>query len=226
MNAIDPQRLRAAMDAVDPVDADAAFAARAPSASPSATPSPTASGTAPVAADRLITPQGVGVLRVGMTMEEGIQLGVSTDQGEYCGPWDMSEEGFRRYPGVWAYWSGQLNSLAITPKPGQDESVIPGLEYATAEGIRVQDTFADVRAAYGERAVEWTSDAEHWAGIDDVSLPNVPPREGEPLVPQLDGLLVRDGDRALVFLGNDGVIEYIVATSIDDEGKAQVVHGS
>ena len=75
------------------------------------------------------------------------------------------------------------------------------------------------------RAVEWTSDAEHWAGIDDVSLPNVPPREGEPLVPQLDGLLVRDGDRALVFLGNDGVIEYIVATSIDDEGKAQVVHG-
>ena len=56
-------------------------------------------------------------------------------------------------------------------------------------------------------------------------LPNVPPREGEPLVPQLDGLLVRDGDRALVFLGNDGVIEYIVATSIDDEGKAQVVHG-
>ena len=39
------------------------------------------------------------------------------------------------------------------------------------------------------------------------------------------GERVEAEDRALVFLGNDGVIEYIVATSIDDEGKAQVVHG-
>ena len=52
------------------------------------------------------------------------------------------------------------------------------------------------------------------------------PRPADARAHELDaGERVEAEDRALVFLGNDGVIEYIVATSIDDEGKAQVVHG-
>lgn len=294
MNAHDPQHLRAAMDAVDPVDADVAFAVRAategsrrtrrnramgvvgglsalvvvaaataslwlpsrnapatmgtpsptpsvtetrtpsasptptpstvPSASPSSTASPTASGAPGVAVDRLITPHGIGEIRVGMTIEEGIALGIATDQGEICGPWQTTEEGARRYPEVWAYWTDQLHSLAVSlkeddPDPARREV---SRTYATAEGIRVGASVADVRAAYGQRAVDWPSDAKHWVGIQDVSLPFIPPRDGTG--PRAhDGLLVRDGDHALVFLAQDGVVTNIIVSTVDAQGRTFVL---
>ncbi len=293
---IDEQRLRAAMEAVDPVDADESFARQAahegsrrnrrnrtlamvgglsavavvaalstplwlldrgpatiatPSPEPTVTssPTPTVEPTPPptpspsavatqtpspsavpagVTSERLITSQGVGVLRVGMTIEEGITLGIATDQGEMCGPWEMTEAGYERYPGVWAYWTGSgLGSLAVTSRPEMDATDVPGLEYATAEGIRVRDTLDAVREAYGDRAIPWKSDREHWASIDDLSLPSAKIRGGGYQAPdwELEGILVRDGDQALVFLGRDGVVDYIMATSINGEGKTQVVHG-
>ncbi len=298
---IDEQRLRAAMDAVDPIGADEAFARRAalegsrrtrrnrtltlvgglsavavvaalttplwlpdrgpatvatpspvptvtetptpsataaptPSATPSGTPSAglsggpsaTASGSpGPVASDRLITSEGIGALRVGMTMEEGKRLGIATDKSTDCGPWDMTPEGRQRYPGVWAYWNsrGLINVSVGAAADWRDETSRPGLAYATADGLRAGDAMAEVTRVYGTRAIEWKSDSKHWAYIDDLTLPAGKVKGYQPPDWELDGLLVRDGDRALVFLGRDGTIEDILVTTFDSDGKTMVQFG-
>lgn len=191
---------------------------------PIATPTPTGTATPSpsptVAKQRLVTAQGVGDLQVGMTMADGKRLGIATDTADVCGPWEMTEEGSRRYPNVWAYWNAAgLQGLAVVSKTDPGQTSHAG-EYATAEGIRVGATWAQVKAAY-PAAVDWPSDAQHWAGIDDVSLPFVPAKSVTPL----DGLLVRDGNRALVFLGTNAVVEDLMVTTPDSQGLTRVIHG-
>lgn len=198
------------------------------SASPAASPATTASApittttpsapasTPSAAAGRLVTPQGLGELRVGMTTAEGKRLGLATA----CGPWQLSEEGSRRYPNVWTYWTDAgLQGLAVVSKTDPGQAPRAG-EYATAAGLRVAASWAQVKAAYPE-AVDWPSDATHWAGIDEASLPFVPAKGAAPL----EGLLVRDGAAALVFLGTGGVLENLAVTTVDGQGLARVIQG-
>ena len=55
--------------------------------------------------------------------------------------------------------------------------------------------------------------------IDDVTLPFV----GTGNLPALEGLLVRDGDLALVFLGNNTTVENLLVTTIDDRGLTRAL---
>lgn len=200
----------------------------APAPTPTATPSTpivaatttgttTTSPSAMPANQRLLTFQGVGELRVGMTVDEGKRLGLATDDAVACAT-QITDEASRRYPNVWSYWNASgLQGLAVVGKTDPGQTPHAG-EYATAAGIRVGATWAQVKAAY-PAAVDWPSDVGHWAGINDVSLPFV----GAKTLKPLDGLLVREGDRALVFLGANEVVENLMVTTIDGQSLTRVI---
>lgn len=171
----------------------------------------------PLADDRLVTPRGIGELRVGMTLNEGERLGLATEDDAACGT-QITEDGARRYPNVWTYWNASgLQGLAVISKTDPDRTSHAS-EYATAAGLRVGQLWTQVKAAYPD-AVAWPSDPQRWAGIDDVTLPFV----GTGNLPALEGLLVRDGDLALVFLGNNTTVENLLVTTIDDRGLTRAL---
>lgn len=199
-----------------------------PSAAPSASPSPTPSGTPwaqptpsgsptpdgttapPATGDRLVTASGIGELRVGMTLAEGIAAGIATDQAQVCSQYDFSEAGNARFPAIWAYWGESgLHGFAVNGDPYSPDAAAIG-EYATDRGIRIGDTLADVEAAYGADAETVTNTEQDWDAVHpEAGLPGA----------LTDMRAVRSGDNALVFIAEDGAIRYIVVTTVNADGK-------
>lgn len=182
------------------------------SAVPPASAPPT--GGERVSSERLVTASGIGHLQVGMTMAAGKAAGLATDQAVVCSEYDLTEEGAARYPGIWTYWTSEgLVALAVNGFPGGPEEAA-AQEYATEKEIRVGDTMAEVDAAYGASAVSITGSSEFWrGGPTETGLPGG----------ASDLRMVLDGDRALVFVGDEGVVRYIVVTTRDADGKLENV---
>ncbi|WP_300077954.1 hypothetical protein [Propioniciclava sp.] len=185
--------------------------ASTPPASPTAEPSPTASGTptrTPAAVpDKVVTQVGVGELQVGMTLTDGMAAGLATDQGELCGPYDVTEANSARYPSVWQSWTKDgLRSLAI-----DDDHMPPAdhLDYATEQGIRIGSTLAELEAAYPDaQPVGLGEDA--WGPLAEGSLPGAG-MTGEAYALENEG-------RALVFFVQDDAVTALLVTTRDGDG--------
>lgn len=86
----------------------------------------------------------------------------------------------------------------------------------TEKGIRVGDTLADVDAAYGDASETIDNSERFWRhGPTEVGLPGM----------LTDMRMVASGDRALVFLAEDGAIRYILVTPLGSDGKLEHLQG-
>nr|NLI51068.1 hypothetical protein [Propionibacterium sp.] len=159
-----------------------------------------------------VTTAGIGELRIGMTVAEGVALGIATDEDQGCVPWTLSELGMQRYPEVWTYW----NSTGLKGLATKDP------RYVSYSGVRPGDTMARVRAVYGDRLTEVPLDADHWMTIDESALPS-------PDAPHwgLTALAVDEGGPALVFIPNGADperVEYLLVTR-SEGGRYRPIYG-
>lgn len=184
-----------------------------PTSTPSGTPSGSPGGDAPtgsVPADRMIDLTGVGDLRVGMSLAEGMAAGLAIDDAEVCSPYEASEEGARRYPATWQYWTEDgLQAFAVVGDPDRPDAEAAS-EYVATGGVRIGDAYADVLLAFEPDVSAIGLGREDWGELAEGSLPHQG-MEGR-------ALMVGERDRAIVFIfGPSDRVDYILVTTLDVE---------
>nr|NLI49433.1 hypothetical protein [Propionibacterium sp.] len=182
-----------------PVASSPPAAAAAPSAAEALHPRPTLTSAS------LVTATGVGPVRVGMTLAEGVAARiVAPGAPEPCA--DLRTDAFlRAFPGVATEWTPDgLRTVLIGSK-----------DYATAAGVRVGDSLADLRRAYGDRLRLVPRDLEHFENLGGrggplsarfgAAIPTVAGADGVLLFPLFEG---RVDHLEVVPAGEDRLLTY------------------
>lgn len=192
--------------ATGPSSASAATTATAePTASTPATttasPTPTASASFDLRSSRTITAAGIGNLTVGLPLADGIaRRMVVANPDLTCGDVD-TDALLRAFPDVHTDWTPSgLRALNVT-----------NTEYATEAGVRVGDTLATLKRAYGADLKLVPRDLDHFASLGG---------PGDPLGSRFGDTLpvVRTGDGFLLFPIYAGTVAQIEIGRLDASG--------